>query len=280
MQKLLQKRLLNFLSTKWGFAILFIGLIGILNSLLAIFHHLLPDNDNYNPSTDPINSYFRSISNPEIGGNNILNKHYQLDAGEVDIVYTWVNGSDTLLQQSLAYWKGVMGIDALSESDNNNNSSTIIESTITTPNGTIIHHNTSIAGKGDDHVSNNRFRDNQELRYRLRSLFRFAGWVRHVYIVTNGQVPNWLNLNHPRLSVIPHSDIFPNNSHLPTFSSPAIESHLHRIPGLAPRFIYFNDDVMLGNNIWPDDFYTHSHGQKVFLSWNVPNCAPGCPDSW
>ena len=58
-------------------------------------------------------------------------------------------------------------------------------------------------------------------------------------------------------------EIFTNKSHLPSFSSPAIESHLHRIPGLSDKFIYLNDDVMLGKDVWPDDFYTHSTGQKV-----------------
>ena len=48
-----------------------------------------------------------------------------------------------------------------------------------------------------------------------------------------------------------------------TPSSPAIESHLHRIPGLSTKFIYLNDDVMFGDHVWPEDFYTHSNGQKV-----------------
>lgn len=58
-------------------------------------------------------------------------------------------------------------------------------------------------------------------------------------------------------------EIFPNHTHLPTYSSPAIESHLHRIPGLADHFIYLNDDVMFGDEVWPEDFYTHQGGQKV-----------------
>ena len=61
----------------------------------------------------------------------------------------------------------------------------------------------------------------------------------------------------------PWQEIFPNKSHLPTFSSPAIEAHLHRIPGLSKRFIYLNDDVMFGAPIWPEDFYTPRRGQKV-----------------
>ena len=48
---------------------------------------------------------------------------------------------------------------------------------------------------------------------------------------------------------VTHEDIFPNKSHLPTFSSPAIEAHIHRIPGLSQRYIYFNDDVMFGKEV-------------------------------
>jgi len=59
--------------------------------------------------------------------------------------------------------------------------------------------------------------DNGELRYSLRSVETFAPWVRNIYIVTNGQVPAWLNVNHPRIKIIKHEDIFPNKEDLPTF---------------------------------------------------------------
>ncbi len=65
------------------------------------------------------------------------------------------------------------------------------------------------------------------------------------------------------LFVFVSQDIFQNQTHLPTFSSPAIETHIHRIPGLSQKFIYLNDDVMFGKDVWPDDFYSHSKGQKV-----------------
>lgn len=134
--------------------------------------------------------------------------------------------------------------------------------------------------KHEEDVSASRFEDNEELRYSLRSVERHAPWVRHIFIVTNGQIPSWLNLDNPRVSVVTHRDVFLNHSHLPTFSSPAIETHIHRIPGLSQKFIYLNDDVMFGKDVWPDDFYTHSKGQKVYLTWPVPNCAEGCPGSW
>lgn len=132
----------------------------------------------------------------------------------------------------------------------------------------------------NEDVSASRFEDNEELRYSLRSIDRFAPWVRHIYIITNGQIPYWLNMEHPRITVVTHDELFPNKTHLPTFSSPAIEAHVHRIPGLSKRFIYLNDDVMFGKDVWPDDFYTFSGGQKVYLTWPVPNCQDGCPTTW
>lgn len=230
--------------------------------------------------------------------------------GPVDIVYTWVNGSDPMLQQDVKYYKKkdahiyLVGDNAKTEestadgeqqsgeevdeaSSNDTESSNTeassvdfiasFESTLKESGG---EEGGSDSEDGPVKKDMSRYRDNQELRYSLRSIWKFAPWVRNVYIVTNGQVPYWLDLKHPRLKVIPHRDIYVNKSHLPSFSSPSIESNLHRIPGLADRFVYFNDDVMLGNNVWPDDFYTHGKGQKVFLSWDVPPCADGCPDTW
>ena len=201
----------------------------------------------------------------------------------VDVVYTWVNGSDPKLQRELAYYKRLH--DAEKAAQLAALAPPAIADTLTRMahniNATTALNASGAAGNAsDDYYSANRFRDNEELRYSLRSIWRFAPWVRHVYIVTNGQVPHWLNLDHPRLTLVSHSDIYPNTSHLPTFSSPSIESHLHRIPNLADYYIYFNDDVLLGNEVWPEDFFTVHGGHKVYLSWNVPNCALGCPDTW
>jgi len=129
-------------------------------------------------------------------------------------------------------------------------------------------------------VAENRFFDNDELKYSMRSVEKHAPWIRNVYLVTNGQVPNWLDLSHSKIKLITHEQIFLNKSHLPTFSSPAIESHLHRIKGLSKRFLYFNDDVLLTRNIWPDDFFTKSNGFKIHLAWALPGCNPNCPNNW
>ncbi|KAH8252858.1 hypothetical protein KR032_002248 [Drosophila birchii] len=122
-----------------------------------------------------------------------------------------------------------------------------------------------------------RFDDKNELRYSLRSLEKHASWIRHVYIVTNGQIPNWLDLSYERVTVVPHELLAPDPSQLPTFSSSAIETFLHRIPRLSKRFLYLNDDIFLGAPLYPEDLYTEAEGVRVYQAWMVPDCALDCP---
>lgn len=164
----------------------------------------------------------------------------------------------------------------------------INETDISISNFTSIYHiNSTISNStngntvdDEDISSANRYRDSEELRYSLRSLVKNAPWVRRIYIVTDNQIPYWLNLDNDRVSVISHEEIFLNKSHLPVFSSPAIEANIHRIPGLSKQFIYFNDDVFLGSKTHPEDFVSLLGIPKFYLSWEVPKCATGCSDSW
>ena len=120
----------------------------------------------------------------------------------------------------------------------------------------------------------NRYNEYNQLKYSLRSLEKYAPWVRNVYIVTNGQVPKWLNRNNSKIRLITHEEIFPNMSHLPTFSSPAIESHLHRIKNLSKMFLYLNDDFLLTAPISIRDFFTFKNGYKIRLSSSVIISSP------
>lgn len=122
-----------------------------------------------------------------------------------------------------------------------------------------------------------RFDDKNELKYSLRSLEKHANWIRHVYIVTNGQIPSWLDLNYERVSVVPHELLAPDPEQLPTFSSAAIETFLHRIPKLSKRFLYLNDDIFLGAPLYPEDLYTEAEGVRVYQAWMVLDCALDCP---
>lgn len=58
--------------------------------------------------------------------------------------------------------------------------------------------------KQDEDISASRFEDNEELRYSLRSIEKHAPWVRNIFIVTNGQIPSWLNLDNPRVTIVTH----------------------------------------------------------------------------
>ncbi|MEE6281820.1 stealth family protein [Georgenia sunbinii] len=109
-----------------------------------------------------------------------------------------------------------------------------------------------------------RFRSHDELRYSLRSLEMFAPWVRTVHVVTAGQVPYWLETAHPRLNLVDHREIFADPAVLPVFNSHAIESQLHRIPGLAERYLYLNDDVFFGRPVTPELFF-HGNGLAKFF---------------
>ena len=94
----------------------------------------------------------------------------------------------------------------------------------------------------DDSNSVNRFRDWGLMPYWFRAVEKFTPWVHKIHFVTCGHVPEFLNLDHPKLSHVSHSDFLPQAA-LPTFSSHAIEMNIHRIPGLAEHFVYFNDDM-------------------------------------
>ncbi len=104
-----------------------------------------------------------------------------------------------------------------------------------------------------------RFIQSNELIYCLRSLIKFAPWIRNIYIVTDDQVPDFLNkkfLGNFNIKIVSHREIFEGfESYLPVFNSETIESMLWRINGLAERFIYFNDDVFLLKNVKREFFF-------------------------
>ncbi|WP_131781090.1 stealth family protein [Legionella gresilensis] len=105
-----------------------------------------------------------------------------------------------------------------------------------------------------------RFNECGELNYCLQSIFRFAPWIRNIFIVTDAQTPpiiktlekDWL----AKIKLIDHLEIFAGfEKYLPTFNSVAIETVLWRIKGLANHFIYLNDDCSIIRPVKPEDFF-------------------------
>jgi len=120
-----------------------------------------------------------------------------------------------------------------------------------------------------------RFSDNDEIRFSLRSIHNYAPWVRTIWLVTDDQVPAAIDreiAEHEKIRIVDHREIFRDyEKFLPTFNSRAIESMLWRIEGLADRFVYFNDDMLLVGPVESTDFFANDG--KVILrgrwsSWN------------
>ena len=99
-----------------------------------------------------------------------------------------------------------------------------------------------------------RYRDWGTLRYWFRGVEKFAPWVNKIYFVTYGHLPKWLNVNNPKLVIVKHDDFIPCE-YLPTFSSDTIEFFFHKIKELSDRFVYFNDDMFLIDNVSPVRFF-------------------------
>ena len=108
------------------------------------------------------------------------------------------------------------------------------------------------SGSGDSRTG--RYRNWENLKYWFRGVEKYANWVNKVFFVTCGHLPDWLNVNHPKLCIIKHDEYIPNK-YLPTFSSHPIEINLHRIKDLSEKFVYFNDDMFLIKKVKPTDFF-------------------------
>lgn len=160
----------------------------------------------------------------------------------IDVVYTWVDGADERWKRKRA--------EAMREP----------------------YH--------EDAANDARYLSRDELLYSLRSLSMYAPWVRHVYVVTDDQVPDWLDESVPGITVVDHTEIFTDRAVLPTFNSHAIESQLHHIDGLSEHFLYFNDDMLLGAVVMPEDFFYANGIAMHFPSpANVPSGEPSDEDA-
>ena len=109
-----------------------------------------------------------------------------------------------------------------------------------------------------------RFRGGDMLRYSVRSAAKNAPWLRTVFVLVDDDqtVPGWPELKNGNVRIVRHSEIMPPEC-LPTFCADVFEHHLARIPGLAPRFLYANDDTLFWDAVEPSFFFA-ADGYPVF----------------
>ncbi|KAK5574588.1 hypothetical protein RB653_009841 [Dictyostelium firmibasis] len=147
----------------------------------------------------------------------------------VDVVYTWVNGSDPKHQ----------GAKKKARND----------------------------PKDIDYYPS-QYRDFGTLKYSLRSVRQYAPWVRKIFIITANQIPDWFNIdNSDNVKFIFHEDYFHNKSHLPTFSSNAIESNFWNLPAeVSNCFLFLNDDVFFTRPVNQSTYFDENFNQVVLVS--------------
>lgn len=104
-------------------------------------------------------------------------------------------------------------------------------------------------------ASEERYRDFGFFEFLLKSIQKYAPWVHHVYIVTDGQVPSCIPADR-RFTIVDHKQFIPEK-YLPTFNSSVIELYLNNIPKLSEHFVYFNDDMLLNGPVNKGDFFNH-----------------------
>lgn len=144
---------------------------------------------------------------------------------EIDLVYMWVDGNDPAWR---AKRQAITGY---------------------------VETQTSADCKG-------RYVDNGELKYSLRSIELYAPWIRKIFIVTDNQVPEWLDTSNPKIQIVDHTEIMPPEA-LPCFNSTVIEHFLYRIPGLSEHFLLANDDTLLNCPVTPETFF-EADGLPIF----------------
>jgi len=113
----------------------------------------------------------------------------------------------------------------------------------------------------NDAVNKCRFCNNDELKYSLRSVEKFAPWINKIFIVTDNQVPAWLDINHPKIKIIDHTEIMPPEA-LPCFNATALEMRAPYIEGLSERFLYANDDMFFGGQV-EKSFFFDKYGMPI-----------------
>lgn len=115
-----------------------------------------------------------------------------------------------------------------------------------------------------------RFFDNDELKYSLRSLEKNAPWINHIFIVTDRQIPEWLDISNTKVTVVDHSEILPS-SVIPCFNSSVIERYIGFIPNLQEHFLYGNDDTFFGEPVTPSFFFLNGKPIVRLFYFNKDN---------
>ncbi|KAN0042739.1 hypothetical protein ACTA71_012662 [Dictyostelium dimigraforme] len=227
-------------------SIILVFLFFIFLNIIFLYNHSNnnnKNNDDSNGNNKPIYLDFKSIP-IELNENEKMIKEVVMsrECQYIDLVYTWVNGSDPKHTEALK--------------DRVNDSS--IE------------------------VRQERFRDVGTLKYSLRSVRQFAPWINNIFIITSDQIPTWFNTKNPdNVKFIFHRDYFhKSKSDLPTFNSNSIESNFWNLPvEVSNCFLYLNDDIFFSRPVKQSDYFDENFNQVIFAKPELVGGGPGGPNT-
>ena len=149
----LQKTVLILFIVIW-----FIFSIKVCISIAEVFHNGSPtyEDSQFRPDNAPFGDLTRgghiTVPNHVPPRPEVTGKTKELCTGPIDVVFTWVNGSDPEQQENLRKYHG------------------------------------------DPQRLTIMYRDYGTLRFAMRSIEKFAPWIRHIFLLTNGQKPDWFDL--------------------------------------------------------------------------------------
>jgi len=173
-----------------------------------------------------VNDYLE-ITTQNIGITAQPKKLYTLPNKKVDIVYAWCDSSDEKFRAKL------------------NN--------LLTKSGQVVSS------------SNDEFRYQQmgEIKLSLLSVQKYFSQVNKIYIITNQQKFDTGFLTpafQQKIQFVDHTDIMPKTlTQKGVFNSNLIETFVWKIPGLSECFLYFNDDVILGDYLKDEHLFNEDN---------------------
>jgi len=120
----------------------------------------------------------------------------------------------------------------------------------------------------DDARRNERYRTWGTEEILIKLIRKNLPWIRciHILLARKTQVQPWMQEmagdgQQPEVRLVFHQDFMPKDK-LPTFNSRAIEMYLHKIPDLAPLFLYGNDDMFPLSHLPVSDFFQPSRQRE------------------
>lgn len=99
-----------------------------------------------------------------------------------------------------------------------------------------------------------RLRDNNELLYFLKSIYKYCNWINNIYIILgyNSKPPSWYNHNNSKIKLVDESSLYKNIQK----NSETKKLFYGTIPNISNLFIAGDDDYLIGDYIHQSEFFT------------------------